>query len=363
MKAKTLAVILLFAAMALVPAGALGGTNLDIIINPALGDTFTDEDQVESDFERWPNAFFKSNDKVIPNAFAMVNTMGYPNGKSTIKKFPHFEFGAAGGFGVLGVNRGDHYTDAHPSIPFFSANGGFHIGTGVADRIDVTLKFFSLGWFVTVKEEIEETGDNTSFRLKFTDSDIYSVGVKARYNWKERKTLIPILFSFGGISFNLGLDYMYGKWRADSEYSDVQTISFGTAGDIEGRSTISGHTDINWNIVSLTPEAFVYADILYLFSLYTGPSLSFNVGTFNFDMIENGEVRAITANGPVTLNEQIGTVVMKSENGMHPYYILPKWTVGLEINLWVLKLQVEGAAILTSIADSGMIQAGVRMQF
>jgi hypothetical protein len=289
--------------------------------------------------------------------------MGYPNGKSTIKKFPHFEFGAAVGAGVLGVNRGDDYTDDHPSIPFFGANGGFHFGTGVADDIDVTVKFFSLGWFVTVKEEIEENGDTTSFRMKFTDSDIYSVGVKARYNWKERKTLVPILFSFGGISFNLGLDYMYGKWRADSQFTDVQTVNLGAEGTGAAISTVTGYSQIDWNIFSLTPEAFVYADILYLFSLYTGPSISINIGSYNFDMVQNGDLRAQVAFGTLSINEQIGTVSMVSKNEMHPYIILPKWTVGLEINLWVLKLQVEGAAILTSVMDSGMIQAGVRMQF
>ncbi len=363
MKGKGYAVISLLAILILTPAGVWAGTNLDIVINPSLGDTFANEAQTEADFEKWPNSFFSTNDKVIPNALAMVNTMGYPNGKSTIKKFPHFEFGAALGLGLLGADRGDEYTDEHPSIPSLGANGGFHFGTGVADDIDVTVKFFSLGWFVTVREEIKETGDTSSIRFKFTDSDVYSFGIKGRYTWFERKTLVPILFSFGGISLNLGLDYMYGKWRADSEFVDVQTITFSGAGNVDGRSTISGSTQIDWSIISLTPEALIYADILYLFSVYTGPSLSFNVGSVNFDMKQTGEIRALATSGSVSINEQIGTVSMISDNNMHPYYILPKWTVGLEINLWVLKLQVEAAAILTSISDSGMIQAGVRMQF
>lgn len=351
--------LLLTGAMVLC-AGTWGSAATNLTITPTGGwggVIGTQVSDAEMEFEKFPNQFFSKNDRVIPSAFAMTNTMGYPNGKSVIKPFPHFEIGVAAGAGVWGIDRKDDYTDDNPVVPFAGANGGIHIGTGINDRVDITLKFFSLGLFYDFDEKFDDTGTDTSYSLKFTKSDVYSVGAKIRYNLAERQTLVPILFSFGGISVNLGLDYMKGNWKADTLLSNVQQITFGTIPVTEDvRSTTAGAASIDWNFISVTPEIFVYADILYLFSIYTGPSLSFNVGEFNFDMDQKGDFRTVSA------NTQIATVAMTSRNTMKPYMVIPKWTLGLEINLWVLKLQVESAAVLTDIPNSGMVQAGVRIQ-
>jgi len=306
MKIKVLFSLLIFSIILFLPLYSEAGT--DVTITPAGGFTFIEISDAEDDFEQFVDGFFTENEEVIPSALAMVNTLGYPNGKSAIKQFPHFEFGVAVGAGILEMNRSDDFSEEKPTIPFGGINGAFHIGTGITERLDVTVKFFSLGWFYRVDESFDDESEDVSYKVTVRDTEVYSVGAKFRYNLLPSITLIPILFTFGGVSLNLGFDYMNGD--------------------------------------------------------YTGPSVSFNYGSFDFKMDGDGTIKSdVTFVPVVTEGETLGTIDVAIDYSMKPYAMIPKWTVGLEFNLWVLKLQAEVTSILSSPNDSVMGQVGVRMQF
>ena len=335
---------------------------------PQFGLTGTLKDDAEAEFEQFVDGFFTENEEIIPSAFAMVNTLGYPNGKSAIKQFPHFEFGMAVGAGILELNRYDDFSEEKPTIPFGGINGAFHIGTGITERLDVTVKFFSLGWFYRVDESIDDESEDVSYKVTVKDTDIYSVGAKFRYNLLPSITLIPILFTFGGVSLNLGFDYMNGETKTILEMSDEEEITFDGFGvDVSTLAEYRNEGKIEWSFFSVTPEILVYLDLLYFISLYTGPSVSFNYGSFDFTMDGDGKIYQNDDNPVITAVAAKGTeladIDMKIDYSMKPYAMIPKWTVGLEFNLWVLKLQAEVTSILSSPNDSVMGQVGVRMQF
>ncbi len=346
--------IVIFSLIICVTENLVASTN--VMLNPLPGYDFADTTSAETKFKSFPDLFFSKNKNIIPTAFAMLNPIGYPNGKSAIKAFPHLEFGIAAGGGVLEYKRKDDYTDTDPSIPFGGFNGGFHLGTGITDKIDVTFKvfIFSLEWISSFDQSFEGEGLNTSYSIEIDDSEILSFGMKARYNLAKRMVIYPVYLAFGGISLNMGFDYMKGKMESAVEFVDTQSVETVSSGALNITADITGEPSIKWQLYTATTEAFVYFDFVYYFSLYTGPSVSFNYGFFNFDVDGTGTLNVDTA--------PLGDIYLRSRNHMEPKLVIPKWTVGLEINIMSLKLQLEGSAILTSITDSILAQIGARIQ-
>ncbi len=338
----------------ILPIGAYAGT--DMIFTPTGGGFSGAEAGVaELVFEQYANTYYEKNKKVMPNAFALVNTLGYPNGKSAIKAFPHFEFGAAVGVGVVEGDRLDKFTKENPEMPFAGVNGGVHFGTGLADDIDLTVKFFTFNSDTFPSFDKSDKQDRAYVKIEMESLKYRSMGAKLRYTVLGDTTLVPLFLSFGGISTNLGVDYMKGKAQGKFQFTNLESITVGgtTTGTMATYNTVG---TIDWSILSVTPEVFVYMDLLYFFSLYTGPSVSFNTGKFDVKMDGTGNLKT-------TGGTQIGTMTLTTSESFKPSPILPKWTVGLEINLAFFKLQVEAASLLTSPKDSGMVQVGARMQF
>ena len=101
MKTRFFFLMLILSVALYFPVSSDAGT--DITITPEAGYNYFDLSQTEADYEAFIDGFFTENEEVIPSGLAMVNTLGYPNGKSTIKPFPHFEFGVAAGVGAKGI--------------------------------------------------------------------------------------------------------------------------------------------------------------------------------------------------------------------------------------------------------------------
>ncbi|MDY6967596.1 MAG: hypothetical protein SVR08_02905 [Spirochaetota bacterium] len=333
----------------------------DISINLMSGYNFINEEQTENNFENFPNRFFSKNREIIPTGFAIVNTLGYPNGISKIRRFPHLEFGIAAGGGLLEYTRKDDYKDDNPVIPFGGFNGGLHIGTGINNKFDITFKlfFFSLDWISSLAAEHEGYGETTYYKIEIDESYAMSVGFKLRYNMFNRLIIRPMFFNFGGVSLNLGFDYMKGSIDSLFTFSDRQNVDL-DVGTIDVVSYASGEGSLEWNILSITPEALVYFDLFSVISLYTGPSVSLNFGYVNFDFEATGNFIAQTGS-PV--EGDIGDVELKSTNYLVADIIIPKWIVGIEIDIYSVKLQLEGSTILTSMNDSFTAQIGIRTQF
>jgi hypothetical protein len=356
MKTRLVFLILILSVAVYFPVSSDAGT--DITITPIAGITAPEALVAETEFEEFVDNFFTENEEVIPGGLAMVNTLGYPNGKATIKPFPHFEFGVAAGGGILEYGRYEDFSEDNPTIPFGGINAAVHVGTGITGRLDVTLKFFSLGLVYKVDESFDDEAGDVEYKVRIKDTEVYSAGAKFRYNLLPNMTIVPLLLSFGGVSVNLAFDYMKGETKMIMEMSDTESVFIGGS-PYDAMATYQNEGRIEWNLYSVTPEMLVYLDLLYFISLYTGPSVSFNYGTFDFTMKGNGTVVDTTGTFP----GNIATSTVDIDYSMKPYAMIPKWTLGIELNLWVLKMQAEVTSILNSPNDSLMGQVGIRMQF
>jgi len=378
----SLAVIFVFC------VSAYAKTDLELTTNTkVLGPfvSFVDIESLETDIEKLPNDFFRINSDVIPNGFALANTLGYPNGKSTIGKFPHFEAGAAVGVSVYKVWR---YRDFdldkdNPSIPGGGVNGGFHVGTGITDRIDISVKYFTLNWFSGFyqdKLEKDKEFDNKSINGK-AEVDARSFGIKARYNLVKESSPYSVLFNFGGVSINLAFDYLKNKISASGIYAQNEETELSIKdpfSDYSDEQNIQVKADLNGSMVfqnsfySLTPEILAYFDVLYFITLYTGPSVSFVMGssdlTARFDGSVSNENEVVmysqlVQSQSIAAGSNLASAVLVSDNVMNPMRMVPKWALGLEFNLWVLKIQVEAATLLTRVMnyDTFTAQFGIRL--
>jgi len=360
------------------PGNVFAYTKLNINLDPLLvssGSDFSDVTEVGDDIESSIRNFFDTNSGRLPDAMALANTLGYPNGKSTIKPFPHFEFGLSAGASVTEYSKfGDYDRKNNPATPGIGANFAVHFGTGITDRIDVTFKFFS-NFNIAYKGTLDESKDGNTKKAELYDTDVFSAGVKGRYNLVRPVNFAPYVFSFGGVSVNLALDYMKNRFASKVTYSTVETESMDLkfdifsptrTTDVEVREDSTGSTVIESNILSVTPEIFAYIDLFYVFSIYTGPSISFNTGTMDFNINAGGELRSenavtITEGTALTEDQLIGTASLVSENRMSPYWVIPKWTLGLELNISVVKLQFEASADLRHITESARAEVGLRV--
>lgn len=391
MNKRILLVTLLTASLMFLPAASFSGTSFIITPNDALLGPFAgffDISGVQEQYATFAQNFVSKNDTVIATGMALANTLGYPNGKSIIGVFPHFEVGVAAGVGVYQYKRYKDFDttniENNPVVPGGGLNGSVHFGTGISDDMDITFKVFVFGPYYKIEKNFSKDDPTNAFKAKLTKNDVYSFGAKVRYNLLKETKLVPFVLSFGGITVNLGLDYMKGDFRTDVTYSTTKNVTIQFIDPFGGttspasqttdlRSTVNGTANISWNFISLTPEAFVYIDLFYLFSIYTGPSITLTAGQMRLNVKSKGvmqNVSPIVANAsdasplvniPALSDIAYGQLV--SDEKWSPKWLTPKWVVGLEINLLMVKIQAEVASILTDYKQSAIAQVGIRAQF
>ncbi|MFC1671481.1 hypothetical protein ACFL20_13905, partial [Spirochaetota bacterium] len=339
------------------------------------------DENVGNSYRNIPDDIYKSNKDIFGTGMALANPLGYPNGKAILKPFPVLELGWAIGGSVHKYERIKGFDiDDDPASMGFGANMGFHIGTGLTDRLDVTIKFFfmNVGWFYKIPTTYSFSGNK--FKTKMNDVFTYSFGLKARYNIVKKIKILKYVFDFGGVTAGLGLDYMNNKFNMKIKYDNDDDLLFTIRdpGDVlppytsedqnlSIHSTGTGAVVMNGNIISVTPEIFAYADIFHVLSFYTGPSVSFNAGFVEFKtnatgvMTNNEQVyydplgAAVPIVGP---GNKVADAVMESRYKFYPQWAIPRWVLGLQINIMTFKIHLEAAVDLSSITDSFTAQFG-----
>jgi hypothetical protein len=302
------------------------------------------------------------NGPIIADSFAMGNITGYPVGKATIGTFPHFQVGVAMGAGMTNMR---YFDDSRPesdngSLPGITPNPVLHFGVGLGGGFDIIGKYFSLS------KAVVDPGVSADI-AKLSDYKLLSMGAKLRYNIVEEKKLLPFIFNFGGVTISLGGDFMYGDIKVTGDYEvDFNDITVEVGG---APNTITANFDgeynarVLWSIFSLTAQAVAYFDVFYLFSFYTGFGLTGNVGYFKMRFGGTGD---LTSEDPpisgAPYNGEMGTLIFESINTYQPYYAIPTYLLGLEINLWVLKVTGETMVNLYNRKDVNAT-VGVRVQF
>ncbi len=294
------------------------------------------------------------NGPIIANSMALANITGYPVGKAHIGSFPHFELGISLGAGFTNMRyfNDDDPASSNGSLPGITPNPVLHFGFGLAGGLDVIGKVF------VISRSMIDFNIETDIAT-LTHYNILSVGGKLRYNIVKKQTLIPFIFNFGGVTLSLGADAMYGEIKVNGEYdADFGNITIDDGGGpADYPVEFSGIYDarVLWGIISVTGQAVAYFDIMYLFSLYSGFGLSANFGYFKMSFDGNGILTETS--GP----NNVGTLVFQSTNRYSPYYLIPTYLIGLEMNLFVLKLTGETMVNLYNLRDVNA-QIGVRIQ-
>lgn len=301
------------------------------------------------------------NGPIIINSFALSNICGYPVGKSNIGSFPHMEAGISLGAGLTNMRyfNKDDPEHSNGSLPGISINPVLHFGVGITERVDVLGKLFVLS-----KSVINPPVDSSV--ASFDHFNLLSVGGKIRYNIVQKQTLVPFIFNFGGVTISVGGDLMWAEVKAHGEYSTkLSTMSVdvsGTAMDVDTKFDGTYDARVLYGVFSATSQAVAYVDFMYLFSFYTGLGLTLNIAQFKFIFDGTGN---ITTTDPSFIasrsTDKIGTMIFESNNMYHPYYFIPAYILGLEINLSVVKLTGETMVNIYNLKDVN-VQIGLRVQ-
>lgn len=301
------------------------------------------------------------NGPFVANAFALANVLGYPIGKSTIGSFPHFQIGISAGAGCTNMKYFDKSSSANDddTLPVFAPNPVIHFGVGLFSNFDAIGKFFYISKSAVNRYKAGIDYERNGIELK--DYLIFSTGAKLRYNYIKEKKFLPFYLSFGGITFSLGGNFMYGDIKFTGDYTyDFEDVTI----DIPPQITVPMHfdgqfgADIHWAIFSLDAQAVAYFDIFYLFSFYTGFGLACNMGSFK---LESGGVGDLTTTSPLSPYNQFGMLTFSSKNKYRPSPLMPLYILGLEINILVVKLNVETMVNMLNRSDVN-IQFGTRVQ-
>ncbi|MBN2042062.1 MAG: hypothetical protein JW864_18645 [Spirochaetes bacterium] len=305
------------------------------------------------------------NGPFVANAFALANLLGYPVGKAYIGSFPHFELGISAGAGCTNM---EYYDENEPasdngSLPGIMPALSAHFGLGLFGGFDVLGKVFyvSKSMINKYKKDVDYETDVATLN----DFLIYSMGGKLRYNVIKKKRFLPFYLAFGGITLSLGGNFMYGKisFLGDYEYSfDEIEVNLGAPTPVDMEFDGQFGAQIDWSIFTIDAQAIAYFDIFYLFSIYTGFGVAGNIGSFDVEFSGTGQLA--TSNSAYQLaagTDQIGSLIFLSENKYRPAPVLPTYVLGLEINIIVLKLNVETMVNLLNRSDVN-IQAGTRIQ-
>ena len=336
---------------------AYSGTTVNII--PVGGLSIDDIDTVE--IQNQVQDLADLNGPIISDSFALVNMAGYPIGKAYIGNFPHFEVGLSVGAGCTNMKYFDEDDPAsdNGSFPGITLNPAVHFGLGLGNGLDVLAKFFYIS-----KSLFDPSLEYDVVTL--SDFKLYSIGGKLRYNYIRNKTIIPFIFNFGGLTFSLAGDFMYGNVKLLGEYDyDFEDVEIEVLGvPREMLVGFSGDYDsvIDWMIFAVTAQAIAYCDILYIFSIYSGFGLTGNIGYFKIGFDGDG---GMVTDDPVyqaaMSTDSVGTLSFETQNRYDPAYIIPTYIIGVEINIYAVKLSFETMVNMRNRSDVNL-QFGARMQ-
>lgn len=159
---------------------------------------------------------------------------------------------------------------------------------------------------------------------------------------------------------------MYGRFNLSGDYkqdlSDSTVQISGAPQNIDMQFDGTYNAIIEWSVFSITTQVIGYIDIFYFFSLYTGFDLTGNFGFFDIEFDGTGKLlsKDFTALS-TTGSPEVGSISFITKNKFHPGYVIPAYIIGLEINILVIKLNIESMVNLRNGSDVN-IQVGTRIE-
>lgn len=300
----------------------------------------------------------------IANAFSLGNMVGYPVGKSYIGALPSFEVGMAFNAGATNLKYLNGETE---QIPAGGPNLALHFGLGIIKGWDVIGKIFYFDydyfakWLPGVDYGI----------LKLDSLKLYSMGGRVRKQLIGDITVLPFIFSFGGLTLSFGADFMYGKiglsGKYNANFTEITVDPDGAGGVAAENMKIAFDSTygmkVSWGLFSVSSQIVTYFDLFYLFSFYTGFHLAASYGSFDLGFDGTGNLTTDNATYIATVgSNRVGVLTADSSNSFNPDVLLPGWIFGLELNIWKIKVTGETMVNLRNREDiTGSL--GLRFQF
>lgn len=168
---------------------------------------------------------------------------------------------------------------------------------------------------------------------------LLSMGAHAQYKlFQPTKGLKRLLVQWGGIDLTGGLEL--SRWRL-SVGGDIGTSfelegAAGTSATLDG--AVNGRFGLSTTTVVLPLEVTTNLRLLYLLGLYVGGGLDLQVGRSSVEASLGGTVTT-TLDGD---ERTIATVQVTADEGRRPSIVQAHALLGLQLNMWKLKLFVQG---------------------
>ncbi len=305
------------------------------------------------------NHALSGNAKNYPGAFALANVGGYPIGDACIGDYPHMFFGASGTLGLGNLKYYDEDIPRQKNIySAYAPSASLYFGFGLKKGFDILVKamvFSTDIWRPPLNQK--------SARLN--KLNYYNLGAKLRKNLVGKKTLIPHIFNFGGVTLSTGVDYTEGIIDVKGQYN----YNLGTFADPvppnpgSYQFTLNAYYDfdLKWFMLAGNAQALVYVNFLWIFDLYTGFGVS---ATYGYLDLHGSGVGPVTRPNPSNFFQPVdrGLIFGLARYHYYPRPIMGLFMAGLEINIWVLKLNVETMVNISNGKDIN-VQVGTRVQF
>lgn len=287
-----------------------------------------------------------------PGAFALANVGGYPIGDAYIGNFPHLFFGVSATIGCANMKYYDEDVPREKSVyPAYAPNPVLYLGFGLAGGFDLIFKLM-----VFTDAIYRPPLDQESAKLgKF---NIYSAGAKIRKNLIEKKTILANIFDFGGFTVSAGADYMEGLLSIDGHYRyTLNNIYINPPGGYYNVNFDAYYNfNLKWLMFSVNAQALAYLKLLWAFDLYAGFGASL---TYGVNSLDGSGIGPITSTALPGYGEYLFAMVSYK---YRPRVFMGLFIAGLEINIWILKLNFETMVNISNGRDISL-QLGTRFQF
>lgn len=356
---KNYAAHIIVSIMLAMPVIAIAGTSISF---NSINGTFTA--QGLSGFENKIQDISDNFGPAYMHAWSIGLPGSYPLGGPVLGKFPSFFAGVSINAGMANMQYFDKsQSTGFEVFPAVALNPSLYAGLGLSEKMDVIfrLMLYSEG-FYKPQLEMKQVGLD-----KFT---LYSLGGMVRYRILDEVILLPGIMKFSGLSVAGSFDAMYGI----TKLSGTQSLNIGNlevdpdgAGALPAKSYPLTYTPdyeltMKWWMLSTGVRALGYLDFYWIFTGYTGLGLFGSYGSLNMSIDGVGDV-----NGDATYvsdggSNPIGEITIDSSNKYPPYYLVPAYIVGLDVNLFVARLSIETMVNLYNLSDVNL-QIGTRVQF
>jgi hypothetical protein len=285
------------------------------------------------------------------SAFPLANVGGYPIGDAYIGDFPHMYFGVSGTVGCANMKYHDEDIPREKNVyPAYAPNPVLNLGFGLVKGFDILFKVMILTDGIYRPPLNEKSA-------KLSKINFYSGGAKIRKNLIGEKKILPHLLSFGGLTLSAGADYMEGLIGINGQYDyTLNNVYVNPPGAFFNLDFYAFYNfNLRWLMLSANAQALAYVKFLWIFDLYAGFGAAVTWGYTKLDGSGVGLIWNVTLGN-------LGILRAYASNEKRPRAFMGLFVAGLEINIWILKLNFETMVNISNGKDINL-QLGTRFQF